>query len=473
MRRYDDPVDVRRGRVPGPGSGEASVERLVEGPEQFLWQGRLWKVHAVLAQWVETGPWWHSSGAHAVLGAEDWNDGDLAGDGDRAAVSTLTTDRATIWPPTWPPTWPPSGRSGASRPVRVASADRPRRLRPGLRLGRRRLAAHPVPGLKEDDTPCANQSLASDRSTSRPRPTPTSARAADSLREAMTTADVPRRYACAHVAALRATAALLAARATPVRPPRRGRQKNAWVLLAEVAPELGEWASFFAAGAAKRAAAEAGSRRAVTEREADDLVRDADRFLGLVEESLGMTSATSRSGRTALPGSRRPGTALTLPDPFVHLHVASGYSLQYGASHPHVLVERAAEQEMDILALTDRDGAYGAVRFTKACLQGGIRPVLGVDLAVAPTLSLPGQTGHPAGHPGRSAGRPERTRTPVRGGVFRDDQLPRVTFLAGSRRGWAAVCRLVSATHLAGERGQPVSSARPGRRARLRPGRRG
>ncbi len=78
MRRYDDPVDVRRGRVAGPGSGagptESPVEALVEGPEQFLWQGRLWKVHAVLAQWVETGPWWHSSGAHAVLGADDWED---------------------------------------------------------------------------------------------------------------------------------------------------------------------------------------------------------------------------------------------------------------------------------------------------------------------------------------------------------------------------------------------------------------
>jgi hypothetical protein len=61
------------------------------------------------------------------------------------------------------------------------------------------------------------------------------------------------------------------------------------VLLAEVAPELGEWAAFFAAGAAKRAAAEAGSRRAVTEREADDLVRDADRFLALVEEALCLT----------------------------------------------------------------------------------------------------------------------------------------------------------------------------------------
>ncbi len=114
-------------------------------------------------------------------------------------------------------------------------------------------------------------------------------RAAASLREAMTTSEVPQRYACAHVAALRATAALLAARARPVLTPRRGRQKNAWVLLAEVAPELGEWAAFFSAGAAKRAAAESGSRRAVTEREADDLVRDADRFLGLVEESLGMT----------------------------------------------------------------------------------------------------------------------------------------------------------------------------------------
>jgi hypothetical protein len=119
------------------------------------------------------------------------------------------------------------------------------------------------------------------------------ARAAASLQEAMTTGDIPQRYACAHVAALRATAALLAARATPALPPRRGRQKNAWVLLSEVAPEFGEWAAFFAAGATKRAAAEAGSRRAVTEREADDLVRDADRFLGLVEESLGMTRHVS------------------------------------------------------------------------------------------------------------------------------------------------------------------------------------
>lgn len=113
-------------------------------------------------------------------------------------------------------------------------------------------------------------------------------RAAESLSEAVASRDVAERYACAHVAALRAAAALLAARARP-QPARRRQQKNAWVLLADVAPELGEWAAFFAAGAAKRAAAESGSTRAVSEREADDLVRDADRFLAVIEQALGLT----------------------------------------------------------------------------------------------------------------------------------------------------------------------------------------
>ena len=49
MRQYDDPVEVRRGDA--------------EDPDQFLWRGRLWKVRAVVAHWVETGPWWQGSGA--------------------------------------------------------------------------------------------------------------------------------------------------------------------------------------------------------------------------------------------------------------------------------------------------------------------------------------------------------------------------------------------------------------------------
>src|SRR5919206_270635 len=60
--------------------------------------------------------------------------------------------------------------------------------------------------------------------------------------------------------------------------------------LGPVAPELGEWATFFAAGAAKRAAAEAGLSSAVTEREADDLVREVGAFLAVVENYLAATA---------------------------------------------------------------------------------------------------------------------------------------------------------------------------------------
>ena len=61
MRRYDDPVEVRKGLVPASGGP-------VEGPEQFLWRGRLWKVCDVVAHWVETGPWWQSRGIAPLLG---------------------------------------------------------------------------------------------------------------------------------------------------------------------------------------------------------------------------------------------------------------------------------------------------------------------------------------------------------------------------------------------------------------------
>ncbi|WP_185994896.1 DNA polymerase III subunit alpha [Nocardioides campestrisoli] len=145
------------------------------------------------------------------------------------------------------------------------------------------------------------------------------------------------------------------------------------------------------------------------------------------------------------------------PDPFTHLHVASGYSLQYGASHPEALVERAAEHGMDLLALTDRDGTYGAVKFAKACASAGLSPVLGVDLAVAPGSWDPASWDSGSWEQGAPPRGPRR-RTPVRGGAFREEHHPRVTLLAQGRSGWRSLCRLVSAVHLAGERGRPVAT---------------
>ena len=96
------------------------------------------------------------------------------------------------------------------------------------------------------------------------------------------------RYVAAHLAALRAAAAVVAARSEPGGSTRRQRPKSVWELLPRVEPALCEWAAFFAAGAGKRAAAEAGLPRAVSIGEADDLLRDADTFVSLAEDALGI-----------------------------------------------------------------------------------------------------------------------------------------------------------------------------------------
>ncbi|MDX6253097.1 MAG: hypothetical protein QOF10_6457 [Kribbellaceae bacterium] len=133
-------------------------------------------------------------------------------------------------------------------------------------------------------------------------------RARAALAEAREADDHLIRYSSAHVAALRVAAAVLAVRARPVRSgPRRRIQRNAWVLLAEVAPEFGEWATFFAAGATQRAAAEAGLARAVSTREADDLVRAVETFYDLVESSLRLTN------QPVLSASSDPQSVLAQP----------------------------------------------------------------------------------------------------------------------------------------------------------------
>jgi error-prone DNA polymerase len=154
---------------------------------------------------------------------------------------------------------------------------------------------------------------------------------------------------------------------------------------------------------------------------------------------------------------------------FAHLHVASAYSLRHGATMPADLVTRAAEHGQSLLALTDRDGVYGAVRFAQACSVAGITPILGVDLALdLPHIgvSQPGssRTSHSivggAGRPmppvarppdaGVPPGIPQRGgvhRTPLRGGAWVDPRHPRAVLLARGPRGWRSLCRLLTAVH--------------------------
>jgi len=112
------------------------------------------------------------------------------------------------------------------------------------------------------------------------------------------------RYATAHLAALRGAAAVLAVRGRPEENPRRRKRiRSAWEVLPEVAPELAEWSVYYAAGAAKRASAEAGITSAATMREADDLIRNTALFLRIVQRLLALEpTGPADSGRMPRTG---------------------------------------------------------------------------------------------------------------------------------------------------------------------------
>ena len=114
------------------------------------------------------------------------------------------------------------------------------------------------------------------------------AHAQHELAEAVTATHPYDRYCGAHLAAIRAASAVVEARRMPTAPGRRQRPSNVWDLLYRAAPELADWAAYFASGATRRAAALAGLPNAVNDQDAADLVRQAEVFLGVVAELLGL-----------------------------------------------------------------------------------------------------------------------------------------------------------------------------------------
>lgn len=115
---------------------------------------------------------------------------------------------------------------------------------------------------------------------------------------------------------------------------------------------------------------------------------------------------------------------------FIHLHVASGFSLRYGAAFPERIAERAAELEMPAVALTDREGLYGAVRFANACTDVGVAAIIGVDV--------------PLVHSGAAMA------APMFGGAVADTRPERITVLARGAAGMVGINRLTSAHHADG-----------------------
>src|SRR2546430_11082738 len=74
---------------------------------------------------------------------------------------------------------------------------------------------------------------------------------------------------------------------------------------------------------------------------------------------------------------------------FVELHAQSAFSFLEGADLPEAFAAAAARLCMPAMALVDRDGVYGAPRFTRAALAVGVKPIVGSELTLADGSRLP------------------------------------------------------------------------------------
>ncbi|HYZ46498.1 MAG TPA: DNA polymerase III subunit alpha, partial [Actinomycetota bacterium] len=131
---------------------------------------------------------------------------------------------------------------------------------------------------------------------------------------------------------------------------------------------------------------------------------------------------------------------------FVHLHCHSTWSLLDGAIPAEALPHVAAALGCEAVALTDHDSLLGAVRFTKACRDAGVKPIFGAELTVH--REPPGGASGPSSA-GRARARDRR----------RSASPPEhVTVIARDRRGYANLCRLITQAHLGNERGSPATT---------------
>src|SRR5256884_5460325 len=74
---------------------------------------------------------------------------------------------------------------------------------------------------------------------------------------------------------------------------------------------------------------------------------------------------------------------------YCELHCCSAFSFLRGGSFPEQLAEVAAELEMPAMALLDRNGVYGAQRFSVAAREHGVRPIIGAELSTEGGSILP------------------------------------------------------------------------------------
>src|SRR5687767_9295460 len=121
---------------------------------------------------------------------------------------------------------------------------------------------------------------------------------------------------------------------------------------------------------------------------------------------------------------------------FVHLRTHSAYSLSAGAIKVKELVRLCRAEAMPAVAITDSGNLFGALEFSTACIDAGVQPIIGVEIALAAAEAGRGQrlaNGHaPSG---------------------RNGEPDRIVLLAQNEAGYRNLMGLVSRAYLDGEAG--------------------
>ncbi len=117
-------------------------------------------------------------------------------------------------------------------------------------------------------------------------------------------------------------------------------------------------------------------------------------------------------------------TTASVPD-FVHLHVHTQYSLLDGAIRIEDLLQRTADFGMHSVAITDHGTMFGAVEFYEKAVKAGIKPIIGIEIYVAPRSRF------------------DKTPLDSKG-------LSHLILLAENQEGYRNLCKLATAAQLEG-----------------------
>jgi DNA polymerase III subunit alpha len=131
---------------------------------------------------------------------------------------------------------------------------------------------------------------------------------------------------------------------------------------------------------------------------------------------------------------------------FIHLRVHSAYSLSAGAIRIKPLVGLCKQQKMPAVAITDSGNLFGALEFAQACIDVGVQPIIGCELALRRAESAGGAGGG-------------ETRLARGGGPVPHAEPDRIILLVQSEAGYRNLSKLVSKSFLEDSAGEAPAVA--------------